>query len=155
MRVTSLLPVLLFTVAGALPAAATGTLDCVADTGGIEVRVHGVVPYAVGSPLIQVDASVAAELDGIGGDMTNLTFKPDERLQYWLDGDSLNLLFYAERSGDGPFGSSLLVIMTTREGELDEQRYVGTYVIDASDMPAGGSETVQRRVEGSIECFAG
>lgn len=155
MRVTSLLPILLISLAGALPAAATGTLDCAADAGGITVDVHGVIPYAPGSPLIQVDASIAAEMEGIGRDMSNLGFENNNRLQYWLDDDELNLLFFKERSGDGPFGSTMLIIKTERAGEADEQRYVGTYVIDADDLPPGAPESNHRRVEGSIECFAG
>lgn len=155
MRVTTLLPILFITLVGALPAAATGTLDCVADDATAAVDVHGIVPYGNGAPLLQVQAEIMAELPGVGSDLGTALFASEHQVQYWLDDVSLNVLFYKERAGDGPFGSTTLVIKTTRGQGDEEGTYRGAYDIEGYELPADGGESVVVRAKGMIECFAG
>ena len=155
MRAATLIPVLFITLAGALPAAATGTLDCVADDASAQVDVHGVVPYGMGAPLLQVQAEIASELPGVGTDLGNAVFGTEHRVQYWLDDVSLNVLFYWERPGNGPFGSTTLVIKTTRNKGDEEGTYLGGYDIEGYEVPAGGGEPNIVHARGQIECFAG
>ena len=155
MRRAALISVIVFTLAGALPAAATGTLDCLADDATAQVDVHGVVPYGMGSPLLQVQAEIAVELLGVGADLGNLVFGAEHQVQYWLDDTSLNALFYWERPGDGPFGSTTLVIKTTRSQGAEEGTYVGGYDIEGYEVPADGGDPIIVHARGQIECFAG
>lgn len=155
MRRASLISVLMISLASVVPAAATGTLDCVADDAAAKIDVHGVVPYGMGAPLLQVQAEIASELPGVGTDLGNAAFDAEHQVQYWLDDGTLNVLFYRERSGDGPFGSTTLVIKTTRAETDEEGAYVGGYDIEAYEVPADGGEPIVVHAHGQIECFAG
>lgn len=155
MRRASLISVMIFTLAGALPAAATGTLDCVADDATAQVDVHGVVPYGMGAPLLQAQAEIAVELPGVGADLGNVVFGAEHQVQYWLDEVSLNVLFYWERAGNGPFGSTTLVIKTTRNKGDEEGAYAGGYDIEGYEVPAEGGDPIIVHARGQIECSAG
>jgi hypothetical protein len=155
MRVASLLPILMISLVGALPAAATGTLDCVADANGTQIDVHGVVPYSSAAPLIQVEAEISATLPGVGKDLGRVAFGSEHNAQYWLDGETLNVLFYREREGEGPFGSTMLAIKTMHSDADEEGSYAGTYDIEGYEVPANGGESVVVHATGAIECFAG
>lgn len=155
MRVTVIVPILLFSLAGMLPAAATGTLDCVADDATANIAVHGVVPYGMGAPLLQVHGEIAAELPGIATDLSTTVFDAEHQVQYWLDDEVLNLLFYKERLGDGPFGATTLEIKTRRDEGDEEGVYSGGYDIEGYEVRTEGGESVTIHARGTIECFAG
>lgn len=155
MRVATLLPVLFITLAGILPAAATGTLDCVADDATAAIDVHGIVPYGMGAPLVQVEAEITAELPGVGANLGTTQFGAEHQVQYWLDDVSLNVLFYKERLGNGPFGSTTLTIKTTRGRGDEEGTYSGSYDILGYEVPEGGGEGLVVHAKGTVECFAG
>lgn len=155
MRVATLLPILLISLAGALPAAATGTLDCMADADGTAINLHGIVPYSSAAPLIQVEAEISTTLQGVSADLGNTMFGTEHNSQYWLDGETLNVLFYRERAGDGPFGATTLVIKTTRGKGDEEGTYSGSYDIEGYEVPASGGEAIIVHQTGAIDCFAG
>ena len=154
MRVASLLPLLCFAFAGVVPAFATGTLDCVADDASAAIDVHGIVPYGMGAPLLQVEAEITAPLPGLSEDVGTTQFDAEHEVQYWLDDVSLNLLFYKERSGNGPFAATTLVIKTTPGKAGEEGSYVGSYDIQGYEISADGDPLVVH-ARGMIECFAG
>ena len=155
MRRAAFITVLIIILAGALPAAATGTLGCAANDEAAQVDVHGIVPYSSAAPLLQVQAEIKASLPGIAADLGSMTFGSEHNSQYWLDATSLNLLFYRERAVAGPFGSTTLVIKTTRNDSDEEGAYAGTYAIEGYEVPASGGEAIIVHVKGVIECFAG
>jgi hypothetical protein len=151
MRLTALLPLTLIAL-GASPAFATGTLDCVARDGSTEIDVHAVVPYGMGSPLLQVVATTTADLPEVAEDLRTAEF--DHAVQYWLDGEEIRLLFYTERL-EGPYGHVMLEIRTSRVQDDEEGTYQGTYHLEAADGTSDQPEAVYARTKGEITCSAG
>jgi hypothetical protein len=155
MRRSHILPFMLVTLAGIVPAAATGTLDCSVSDRTASIDVHGVVPYGPAAPLLQVRADVEATLTGISPDLGVVTFAGEHQVQFWLDDVSLNVLFYREREASLPFGSTTLIVKTSRTSEDEEGTYRGTYDLEGYEVQKDGGEGVVVHVQGTIECAAG
>lgn len=147
-----LLPIsVLFSVLlAAVPAVASGGLDCAAQDANVDFQVSTAVTRGMGGPFFNFKASLALSLAGVPDDLKALTL--DDRLVHsWLDRDEVKLEFYVERQ-EGEFASVSFVIETTA---VDEGEYRGTYRLDvfAPQSPAA-TETGEIEATGAIVCYA-
>jgi len=138
------IPALLFMLAGGLPAMASGGIACDAKDDQAAIAISSAVTRGMGSPLFNFTGSLKTHLNGIGEDLRSLSYEKDNVVQWWLDGEQLNLLLYVERQ-DEPFGSTELSI-TTRA--VDEGAYEGEYAVVSYDAD------VRAEVTGKISCMA-
>lgn len=131
----------------AAPADASGGLGCTAQGSGAKIELNGGITRGMGSPLFSFSGTFEATDKKIPADLRKAEFALDNVAQYWLDGDSLRLVLYTERTGD-PFGSVQVTVLTTPKG--DENEFAGTFAAEIYD---GKGEGKTYTIKGEIGCF--
>src|SRR5262249_10988801 len=112
-------------------AVASGGIGCNVEDHSAKLSIESRVTRGMGGPLVNFRAKLEILDKSVADDLRNIEFKQENVAQYWLDGQSLKLLLYRERSGDKPFGSVELTVETQMR---DEGTYEGSYKIVVSDM---------------------
>lgn len=138
--------------ATALPAAASGGLDCSIKDKSVQFTLNSGVTHGMGGPTFNLKAELKILRKGIVEDFRTVALDDGNRPQYWLDGKDLRLLFYREREGNGPFASVELEIRTKATGD-DEGTYNGTYKLTGDGLL--GTDSVQSErleLKGKVSC---
>lgn len=145
----------LVTLAGTSPAWATATLSCSVTDKTVDFAIMGVVPHGQGDPLMQIRAELKAAPDGLSDNTEPVVMSDDNNTQYWLDAETLNLVFYKEGETAGAFSSTELTIKTTVRAE-DDAYFDGTYHL-TSYLPAaeGKGESTEMQADGKVSCSVG
>lgn len=138
-------------LAGILPAAASGGLDCSADDKTVKMEMHGGVTRGMGGPLFQFEGSVQITDKAVADDLRSTKFEMDHVAQYWFDDKALNLGLYRERDAEKAHGYVDVTIRTHPSD--DEGSYVGTYEISVFDTTDSTSEPKDAKLSGKVECF--
>lgn len=137
---------------GVVPAAASGGLSCNAEDKSAKFSIESGVTRGMGSPVFNFRGVVEILEKGVAEDLRKIEFTGEHLAQYWLDGQSLKLLLYRERTGDKPHGYVELTI-ETQAGD-DEGTYNGPYrlvVFDMTGDTTGEGKTVN--LDGQAYCF--
>ena len=141
-----LVPPLFF--CGLSPAFASGGLWCDVDADKVKIAISSGMTRGMGSPLFNFEATVEIEDSELADDVRRTSY--GHATQYWLDGETLNLLVYWEREGDGEFASVEATVMTRFSD--DEGSYDGDYAITVHDGGAPTPDGEPRRYGGTISC---
>lgn len=145
----------LLTLASAGPAWATATLFCEAHDKTVDFDIMGYVPDLQGSPLIQIRAALRADPHGLSDRTERVAMSNENNTQYWLDAQSLNLIFYKESEPAGAFSSTELTIKTTVRAE-DDAYFDGSYHLTRFLPPAGGKgDSTEMQADGKVSCSVG
>jgi hypothetical protein len=107
MRSLLTLPILLCTFSSAW---ASGGLWCDVDDDKVKIAISSGMTHGMGAPLFNFDASIEVKDARVADDVRKTSYS--HATQYWLDGETLNLLLYWEREGDGDFASVEATAMT-------------------------------------------
>jgi hypothetical protein len=145
-----LLPSLLL-LASTCAASASGGLSCTVDDANLAFLVEAGVTRGMGGPVFALEGEAELRDAGVAEDLRRTAFGREHLAQYWLDGQELRLLLYRERSGEAPFGSVEIVVLTKMS---EEGLYDGRYQFSISDMT--GDMTGEGRswdLEGAVSCF--
>ncbi|MDI4664796.1 hypothetical protein K9U40_10720 [Xanthobacter autotrophicus] len=139
--------------AGAVPAGATGTLNCSIDDKAIAFEAEAVFSHGLAASF----SNFRAELNARGKD-TPPTFARVEMdgaalAHHWFHGDELRLHLYHERA-EAPFGSLELVLRTRSRGE-DEAAFAGRYELKLFLAGVDGGKAFERTYRGRATCSAG
>lgn len=145
----------LASVAGSSPAWATATLFCEASLKTLDFSIIGIVPDSQGSPLLQVRGEVNAYPEGVVPRPAQVVLNDASRTQYWLDDESLNLIFYLESETAAVFNSAELTIKT--HVRVDDTSYFdGTFHFESYQGSVGGEGMpVEVKNEGKVVCSVG
>lgn len=129
---------------------ASGGLQCTVEDDVAVVTVESGVTRGMGGPVFNFRATSVIRDDTVAGDLRTMVYDGEHLAQYWLDGEELRLLLYAERA-EGAHGFVQVEIRTTA-GE--EGLYEGSYDLTVFDMTGdttGEGRTLRK--EGAVECF--
>ncbi|MFC6447765.1 hypothetical protein [Shinella zoogloeoides] len=142
----------LFFAGAALPASASGGLECTANDKSVNFSVYASLTSGMGNPAYDLAGKLEIRDKAVAQDLRTMTFGGADRPQYWLDSKDLRLILYKEREGNGPFGSVTLELRARRAS--DEGKFRGTYKLSTEDMTdsnvEGGNATT---FSGNISCF--
>ena len=141
-------------IAGGLPAAASGSLDCEIKDKSVQLTLHSGITRGMGGPFFGFKAELKTSLPGVPADLKAMEFDGEHLAQRWLNEREAKLVIYRERQGDAPHGSVELTIETKRVSKNDEGRYAGTYVLQIDAAPADGKEQKPITARGRISCSA-
>ena len=144
-----LLLVLPMVFCGLSPALASGGLWCDVDDDKAKIAINSGMTRGMGSPLFSFEATVELKDQAVAEDLRSVKF--GHATQYWLDGDTLNLLLYWEREGDKEFGSVEATFMT-QYADDDEGTYDGEYAITVHDGGKPTADGEPLRYTGKISC---
>lgn len=137
--------------ATALPAAASGGLECTIKDKSVRFTVNAGITSGMGRPTFNLKGELAIVDRAVAQDLRAVTFAADDRPQYWLDGKELRLVLYKERQGDKPFGSVELELRAKAAG--DDGTFRGTYKLSTYDMSGSDSgEGKATTLRGKIAC---
>lgn len=144
MRILLALPLMLCSLS---PAIASGGLWCDVDDDKVKIAINSGMTRGMGAPLFNFEASIEIKDQTVADDVR--TTKYGHATQYWLDGETLNLLLYWERE-EGEFASVEATVTTSYEDE--EGSYDGDYAITVygAGKPAADDEPL--RYSGKISC---
>lgn len=142
----------LFVLASAMPALASGGIWCTSGAGPAKFEVSGGMGRDFGSGLFSLSGTLKADIDDVDKTLVEVAFTDETPHQLWLDRGLLFLELMAERPGNGPYGSSDLVIKTSA---VDEASFVGKYTLTITDsgVDAGG-EAQHIEISGAVSCGA-
>jgi hypothetical protein len=148
MRVLHLASLIL--LLGAAPASASGGIACSSESGPAKFEVSAAMGRDFGSGIFDLSGTLEAAIPGVARELQRLSFSLETPHQIWLDRDLLYFELMAARPGNGPYGSSDLVIKTTA---VDEGTFEGSYTLTVDDT---GSEGASQHVvvTGTASCIA-
>jgi len=129
------------------PAEASGGLGCTAKDTRAKIDLNAGITRGMGSPIFSFNGSFEATDSKIPADLRKVKFNLGNVAQYWLDGDTLRLVLYWERSGE-PFGSTQLTVLAKPKG--DEGEFAGTFAAEIYDGKGNGKTYT---INGRIGCF--
>lgn len=140
-----------FLAAAALPAAASGGLECSIKDKAVRFTVNAGVTSGMGQPTFNLKGDLELLDRTVAQDLRVVAFGNGDRPQYWLDGKELRLVLYKEREGDKPFGSVELELRAKAAG--DDGAFRGTYRLTTYDMSGSDSgEGKTTTLRGKIAC---
>lgn len=131
--------------AGCLPALASGGASCKSEGGAARIGLAAGVTHGMGSPVIQLEATVDVPDQKIAADLRSSTFTRENLTQYWSSGEDLRFYLYRERNEDG-FASVEVAIDTKATGE--DAVHGGKYVVTITQP--GAAEPL--KFEGQVSC---
>ena len=147
------LPILLaglIVSASALPAAATGTLECEIKDKSVSFSLHAGMTRGMGSPTFSLKGEMEVRDKGVAPDLRTIGFANEDRPQYWMNSKELRMVLYTERNTDRPFASVELELLTKAAG--DDGSYGGSYKLTIHDMSTGGGEGKTTTLRGKVGC---
>jgi hypothetical protein len=132
------------------PAFASGGIACSSEGGQARFEVSAAMGRDFGAGIFDVGGTLESSEAGIGKELQRLSYSLETPHQVWLDRDILYFELMVARPGNGPYGSSDLVIKTTA---VDEGSFKGDYKLTMQDT---GSDGVVRNVvvSGRASCVA-
>ncbi|PTM98363.1 hypothetical protein [Mycoplana dimorpha] len=131
-------------------ARATGSLGCSIDDGNLRLEVESAVGHGNGAPLLNFRGELALPALIAPKGLEKTTLDRSNLPQNWLHGDELRLLVYVETTGDLPFASAEIVMMT--KAREDQITYDGDYLLRLFTA-AGDGEVTEKR--GKVRCSVG
>lgn len=142
----------LIILAGVAPVMASGGIWCTSGAGPAKFEVSAGMGRDFGSGLFGLTGTLKADLANVDKALIAVRFSDATPHQLWLGRDLLFLELMVQRPGNGPYGSSDLVIKTST---VDEGSYVGRYSLTISDsgIDAGG-EAQNVSISGPVSCGA-
>ena len=141
-------------IAGSLPAAASGSLDCEIKDKSLQLTLHSGITRGLGAPFFGFKAELKTSLPNVPADLKAMEFDGEHLAQRWLNEREAKLVIYRERQGNAPHGSVEITIETKRVSKDDEGRYAGTYVLQIDAAPPDGKEQKPIIARGRISCSA-
>lgn len=134
------------------PAWASGGISCTSGAGPAKFDISAAMGRDFGSGLFGLTGTLKANIADVDRSLTEVAFSDATPHQLWLDRGLLFLELMAQRPGDGPYGSTDLVIKTST---VDEGSFVGKYTLTITDtgVDAGG-ETLRKEISGAVSCWA-
>lgn len=137
---------------GAAPAWASGGVACSSESGQAKFEVSAAMGRDFGSGIFELNGTLEGSIPGVAKELQRLNYDIDIPHQLWLDRDLLYFELMAARPGNGPYGSSDLVIKTTA---IDEGSFVGRYTLTITDSAVdAGGEPQNIEISGSVSCTA-
>jgi hypothetical protein len=142
----------LIVLSSAAPALASGGIWCTSGAGQAKFEVSAGMGRDFGSGLFNLNGTLKADVADVDKSLIDVTFSDATAHQVWIDRGLLFLELMAQRPGNGPYGSSDLVIKTST---VDEGSYVGKYTLTITDsgVDAGG-EAQNIEISGAVTCGA-
>lgn len=142
----------LIILTSAAPAWASGGISCTSGAGAAKFEVSSGMGRDFGSGLFGLTGTLKANIADVDTALSEVTFSDETPKQLWLDGGLLFLELMVQRPGDGPYGSTDLVIKTSA---VDEGSFVGKYTLTITDtgVDAGG-ESQHVEISGAVTCWA-
>ncbi len=137
----------------ATPALATGGLSCDIDDPNLKLHVEAGYSYSIPG-LIGVSGSMQPLVGEIPDQLRKIDVTAATLREHWTEGPDIRLLVYQETSGDAPFGSVKLVIITTQSPD-DELTFTGVYRMELflAESTEGADNQISRT--GSVLCQSG
>ena len=137
---------------GAAPAWASGGVACTSESGQAKFEVSAAMGRDFGAGIFDLNGTLDASIPGVAKELQRLTYSVETPHQLWLDRDLLYFELMAARPGDGPYGSSDLVIKTTA---VDEGTFEGRYTLTITDSAVdAGGEAQNIEISGNVSCIA-
>ncbi|MEO8684514.1 MAG: hypothetical protein ABI414_06695 [Devosia sp.] len=142
----------LIVLLGAAPAWASGGVACSSESGQAKFEVSAAMGRDFGSGIFDLNGTLEAAIPGVAKELQRVRFSLETPHQLWLDRDLLYFELMAARLGDGPYGSSDLVIKTTA---VDEGTFEGRYTLTITDSAVdAGGEAQNIEISGTVSCIA-
>lgn len=134
------------------PALASGGISCTSGAGKAKFVVSAGMGRDFGSGLFDLGGSLKADIANVDSSLLEVRFSDATPHQLWLGRDLLFVELMTQRPGNGPYGSSDLVIKTSA---VDEGSYVGRYTLTITDVGGDtGGETQTNEISGAVTCWA-
>lgn len=140
-------------LAWAMPAGASGSLDCSIDDKAIAFDAQAVFSHGLAASI----SNFHAELNARGKDAPPAFAKVEmdgtALAHHWFQGNELRLHLYHERA-ETPFGS-LELVLRTRSRDKDETAFAGHYELKLFLAGVDGGKAFERTYRGRATCSAG
>ena len=137
---------------GAAPVWASGGVACSSESGQAKFEVSAAMGRDFGSGIFDLSGTLDGSIPGVAKELQRLNYGIETPHQLWLDRDLLYFELMTARPGDGPYGSSDLVIKTTA---VDEGTFEGRYTLTITDSAVdAGGEAQNIEISGAVSCTA-
>lgn len=135
----------------AAPAMASGGLSCEGEDKQAKIFVESGMGRSIPGAFLNFQGKIEFSDKSLPDDLRTMDIKREDLAENWIDGKTLKLHIYRERTGDAPHGYVDLVINTwiKEEGTYDGS-FVATAFDTTNDTSAEG-KTVS--VQGNVSCF--